>query len=125
MKRDRTGLRSMTKDQHEDFYHRWRDMMLAVTRHGGVLVAGKDHQPYFKDLLGRLNEDPWWKLSNVGGNMAVMMFRKEVPFDELLIWKGKGDLITITELLGNIGLGRYDKLGMASDEQRPWAEDPK
>lgn len=124
IKRDRTGLRAMTKDQQEDFYIRWRDVMKAVTMRGGFLIVHPDHQPYFDDLLERLKEDAWWRLGPAGGLSPMMMFHKKIPYEVMMIWTKEGRLQTPTEFFGNVGLGRYSGFGMASSEQRPWGKDP-
>lgn len=124
LKQDRTGLRAMTKDQHEDFYMRWRDVMKAVTMRGGFLIVSDEHQPYFNDLLERLKEDAWWKLQPVGQSDPMMMFHKAIPYHVMQIWTPDGRLQTPTEFFGNVGLGRYSGFGMASKDQRPWGEDP-
>lgn len=124
VKKDLTGLRSMTKDQHEDFYFRWRDMMKAVAIRGGFLITSVDHEPYFKDLLERLNEDPAWRLTPVGDRPPMMMFHQAMPWDQLLIWTKEKRLQSPKEFFGDVGLGRFAGFGMAGQEQRPWAANP-
>ena len=109
MVRDQTN--SMTGNQVEDYYMRWREVMLVVAKRKGVLVCAKQHEGFFRDQVARLKEDPWWRLQNAGIE-ATMMAHPDCPEDELLIWSGKGKGITkMRAFLGTkAGFGTFDKI---------------
>jgi hypothetical protein len=107
--RDQTN--PMTSNQHEDYYMRWREVVLVVAKRKGVLVCAKEHEGYFRDLIARLKEDNWWKLQSAGIE-ATMMAHPSCPSDELLVWSGKGKGITkMRAFLGTkAGFGSFDKI---------------
>ena len=113
--RDKTN--SMTERQVDDYYHRWREVMLVVAKRGGILVCNKKHEGYFRDAIARLKEDPWWKLQSAGIE-ATMMAHPECPEDELLIWSGpKKGIVRMSSFLGTKkGFGQFGRVMAPSPE---------
>ncbi len=105
------GVSSQTDNQVEDYYHRWREVMLIVAKRGGILVANATHEGYFRDLVDRLKADPWWQIQNYGLE-ATMMTHPDCPDDELLIWTSKNKGITrMRAFLGTEkGFGQFNKM---------------
>jgi len=115
MVKDKTS--SMTDNQVEDYYHRWREVMLVVAKRGGILVCNKKHEAYFRDACQRLKDDPWWKLQSVGIE-ATMMAHPDCPEEELLIWtgKGKGVVRMSTFLKSKKGFGSFERIMAPTNE---------
>lgn len=107
--RDQTN--SMSGNQVEDYYMRWREVVLVVSKRGGVLVCNVKHEAFFRDMVERLKEDPWWKLQNAGIE-ATMMAHPECPEEELLIWSGPGKGMTRMKVfLGtDKGFGSFERI---------------
>ena len=106
-----------TKNQVEDYYHRWREVMLIVAKRGGILVCAKQHEGYFRDAVERLKEDAWWQLQNAGIE-ATMMAHPECPDDELLIWSSKTKgVVRMNVFLGsNKGFGSFGAIKAPSTD---------
>jgi hypothetical protein len=112
---DFTGPWGMTKAQVDDFYMRWREVMLVAARHKAIVVASTqpDIKAFFVDMSDRLSEDNWWILGMAGKETPVMMFRNDVPRDTLLfhitdpITKGT-QLVPIQQVVNSAkGFGRF------------------
>lgn len=112
----------MTPNQIDDFYLRWREMMKAVTIHGGLLVANPVHKGFFTDMVDRLKEDIFWITQVFDTNQAGMMFRSSVPYDDLLVWtpKRRDKLETPTEFFGRVGFGRVGFKAPTREGVQPW-----
>jgi hypothetical protein len=97
--------------------------MLVAHRRGAILVAHPDHAAFLEDLVERLMEDTWWQLGT--GAMidqpALMMFKKEVPFDVMLFWTESGGLQTPAQFIGKTGFGRLTAAAPSANGVRPWA----
>lgn len=125
---DYTGPWGMTDKQMDDFYMRWREVMLVARRHGAVPVANPVHKPVFEDLLARLAEDPWWVLAapNLNIEPAWMIFNiKCHPNDLLFLVKKKGrkKLVRMAEVVNSkTGFGRFTAIKAPTREGvRPFA----
>lgn len=106
----------------EDHYHRWREMVLAVARHDGFLLAHVSHQGFYADLVERLAEDPWWKLSPVGVNppQNYIGWHPSLPKDEFFIWTRHRGVTTPRQFWGNSGFGRLVFRPISAEGVRPW-----
>jgi hypothetical protein len=106
-----------TDKQVEDYYTRWREVMLVVAKRGGILVCAKQHEGYFRDAVERLKEDPWWLLQNAGIE-ATMMAHPDCPDDELLVWTSHDKGITkMNVFLGSKkGFGSFAKIAAPSTD---------
>lgn len=106
-----------TDKQAEDYYYRWREVMLIVAKRGGILVCAKQHEGYFRDAVERLKEDAWWRLQNAGIE-ATMMAHPDCPDDELLIWSSKSKGITRMNvfLKSDKGFGSFDRIAAPSSD---------
>lgn len=115
MVQDKTN--SMSSNQVEDYYMRWRETMLVVAKRGGVLVCAAKHEAFFRDMVARLKEDSWWKLQNAGIE-ATMMAHPECPEEELLIWAGPGKGVTrMKAFLGtDKGFGSFERIMAPTSE---------
>ena len=105
------GVSSQTDVQVDDYYMRWREVMLIVAKRGGVLVCAKQHEGYFRDAIDRLKNDSWWRLQTSDVE-ATMMAHPDCPDDELLIWSGKdkGVVRMSTFLKSKKGFGQFSKI---------------
>jgi hypothetical protein len=67
-------------------------------------------------------EDNWWKLG-VGAveQPALMMFKKEVPYDVMLFWTKDNGLQNPAEFIGRTGFGRLTAAAPSPNGVRPWA----
>ncbi len=103
----------------DNFYMRWREWMLVATTRGAIIVANTKHQGIFKDLMERLDEDPWWKLQH-NSDRPIMMFKEVVPFDVMLFWTKDKGLQTPAELVGKTGFGRLNAMAPSNNGVMPW-----
>jgi hypothetical protein len=105
------GVSNQSDKQVEDYYMRWREVMLVVAKRNGILVCAKQHEAYFRDACERLKEDPWWLLQSANIE-ATMMAHPECPDDELLVWTAKGKGVTrMSTFLGSKkGFGQFNKI---------------
>lgn len=102
---------NMTQIQIDDYYMRWREVMLVVAKRQGILVCNKKHEGYFRDAIDRLKEDPWWILQSASIE-ATMMAHPDCPEDELLIWLGwDKPIVRMHQFLGTKkGFGSFNKI---------------
>lgn len=115
---DGAGAWGMTPKQVDDFYSRWREWMVVASIRGAVVVANPDHTGFFKDLSERLMEDFWWTVRGI--EHAPMLFKEEVPYDQLLFHVAGKGLLTPAELVGKTGFGRMSAAAPSRDGVRPW-----
>ncbi len=112
----------LTKQRQEDIYSRWRELMVAVFRHNGMLVAHPKWKGFYKEMMMRLAEDPFW----INGVMLlpdqepVMMFKVEIPQDNLYAWTPKGGIQTPSQFMGPTGFGRLGWKAPSEDGVQPW-----
>lgn len=106
----RDSTHGWTDARITDYYMRWREVALVVAKRNGVLVCNKMHEGFFRDMVDRLMDDPWWKLQNAGIELT-MMAHPLCPEDELLIWDGKGPLLRMRQFLGtDKGFGSFGRI---------------
>jgi hypothetical protein len=103
----------MSEDQITDFYERWKQIMLAADTRRYHMVTNPEHASFFKDLLERLLEDPFWVLQRPGPPMELM-FVTTCPREELVFWRKDTGAVTLPQMIGRTGLGRYTKAAMPS-----------
>lgn len=114
----------LTPKMEEDLYLRWRELMGAVHRRGGMLVAHPKWSGLYSDFIARLMEDEFW--TNAVGLLPdqdpMMVFNLAVPEDDLYAWTEKDGLQTPIEFFGNVGFGRLNWAAPRADGVMPWGE---
>lgn len=112
----------LTSEMVEDHYHRWREMVMAVSRHSGYLVANSSLLPFYRDLIDRLLADEWWTRSPQGGKHPAefLMWVDIVPDDRFLIWTERRGMQTPRQFFGPSGFGRLTFRPISDDGVRPW-----
>ena len=113
----------LTPEVQEDLYFRWRELMVVVKRRDAMLVAHPKWQGLYNDFMERLVEDEYWtlKVSLQRDPRPVMLFRIEVPEDDLLVWPGQGQkLLKPSEFIGDVGLGRVGWAAPREGGPQPW-----
>ena len=113
-------LTNMTDDQVEDFYQRWKEWILAITRRDGLLVMHPKWAPFFDDLIQRLGEDVWWKIAVPQGVVPMMRFDKNIPVNDAFIWTKAAKVQTPKQFFGPTGFGRLSIGVPSSDGVMPW-----
>lgn len=114
-------LTKMTTDQIDDFYERWKEWMLAITRRDGLMVMHPKYGPFFGDLIERLANDVWWKVAVPKDVLPMMRFDPNVrPIDSAYIWTAIGKVQTPAEFFGRTGFGRLNIAVPSSAGVRGW-----
>ena len=111
-KPDYTGPWGMSKQQHRDFYLRWRQVMAAASARQYHMMAHPKHAGYFKDLVEELLEDPHW----VQPPPLELMFVTSCPEGELVFWRTDTGAVSLQEMIGRTGLGRFSRAAAPSRE---------
>lgn len=111
---DYTGPWRMSDDMVDDYYERWKQEMLTSTMRRYHMTTNPEHAPFFKDLVERLIEDPWWIMQWPDPPMP-MMFVTTCPRDEMLFWRADTGAVRMRDMIGSrTGHGRYTKAAMPS-----------
>ena len=108
MKPDYIGPWGLTDDQMQDFYERWKQLMLAATTRQYHMVTNPVHAGIYKDFVEQLIEDPWW-IAQAPSDPMPLMFVDTCPPDEIVFWRKDTGAISLPEMIGRTGLGRYSK----------------
>lgn len=114
----------LTPQLEEDLYQRWREWMVAVARRGGILIAHPKWQGIYGDFLERLTADVMWynAIPLLMDKEPMMMFRIEIPEDDLLIWTSKEKVQTPVQFFGDVGFGRLTASAPREGGVMPWSE---
>ena len=113
-------LLGMTEDQVTDYYERWKEWMLAITRRGGVMIGNSKWAPFHKHLLERLLEDPWWRHAVPSEVEPMLMFKDVVPEGSMFIWTAEKAVQTPRQFFGRTGFGRLNMATPSADGIQPW-----
>ena len=117
-----TGPWKMSEDEITDFYERFKQLILAADTRRYHPVTNPEHAEFFRDLYERLVEDPFWIMQRPGPP-PPFMFVTTCPRDELVFWRADTGAVTLQEMVGRTGLGRYTKAAMPSrDGVQPMSE---
>lgn len=111
-KPDYAGAWSMSKEAHRNFYNRWRQLMAASSERRYHMVANPQHAGYFKDLMEELLEDPEWNRPPP----PEIMFVTTCPYDELVFWRADTGAVSLPEMIGRTGLGRFSRAAAPTRE---------
>ena len=114
----------LTPQVMTDLYLRWREMMTATFRHGGLIIAHPKWEGMYRQFMEKLAEDDFWinAVILLPDRQPAMKFDALIPEDNLYVWTLSAGVQTPTQFFGNVGFGRLAFAAPRREGIQPWGE---